>query len=76
MAIVATLVAIILNDAAQAVLQWIATFFFVVAWAPVSVGIYQRDEGWIRGAAWKAIRWWLFIFAPVALANLIFAAIN
>ncbi|MEU7813869.1 hypothetical protein [Pseudonocardia sp. NPDC049154] len=76
LAIAATLVSITLDDAAQAALQWVATFFFVVAWAAVSAGIYQRDQGWVRGAARKAVKWWIFIFVPVAVANLIFAAFN
>lgn len=76
LAIVVTSIAILLDDAAQAALQWVATLFFVVAWAAVCAGIYKRDGEWVRGAAWKAIKWWLFIFVPVAAANLVFAAVN
>jgi hypothetical protein len=75
-ALLSTLVSVLLNGAAQAVVQWIATLGFVVAWAAVNSGIYHRHFDWLDYACVKAAKWWATIFAPVVLINLVFAAAN
>lgn len=69
-------VSILFEGPWQAAFQWLATLTLVVAWAAVNAGIYDRADDWIRRACVKALKWWAYIFAPVAIANLVFAAIN
>ena len=69
-------VSVVLDGPWQAAFQWIATLTLVVAWAAVTVGVYQRSDDWVRRACVKALKWWAFIFVPVAIMNLVFAAIN
>lgn len=67
---------ILLHGNLRAVAQWVATLGFVLAWASVSAGIYQREYDWFYGACFKCLKWWVIIFVPVAALNLIFAVIN
>jgi hypothetical protein len=72
----ATGLSIFLHDNLRAVVQWVATLGFVLAWAAVSVGIYQKNNDWLSGACLKSLKWWAIIFVPVAALNLVFAVIN
>lgn len=69
-------VALMADGGWKAGIQWLATLAIVTAWAGTTAGIYQRQELWFRGAVWKSTKWWLTIFAPVALVNLIFTWVN
>jgi hypothetical protein len=52
-------------------MQWMGTLGFVCAWSALSAGIWQRRDDWLASSCWKAVKWWLTIFAPVAIANLL-----
>lgn len=60
----------------QSNIQWLATLAFVLAWAASYSGIFQGRSDWRGNAAKKAAKWWVYIFVPVAVANLFFAAVN
>ncbi len=72
----ATGLSILLHGNLQATVQWVATLGFVLAWAAVSSGIYQKNDGWFSGACLKSLKWWAVIFVPVAALNLAFAVSN
>jgi len=74
--LVFTLVAALLDAGAQTVLQYLATLGFVLAWAAISSGAYQRNTTWLRVACLKSLKWWVVIFVPVGLLNLVFAVAN
>lgn len=75
-AILLTALAVLLDGTSQTVLQYLATLGFVLAWAATSSGIYGRSETWLRGACLKGLKWWLLIFAPVGILNLLFTLAN
>ncbi|SEC39079.1 hypothetical protein SAMN04489729_1457 [Amycolatopsis lurida] len=75
-AIALTAVAVLLDGTAQTVLQYLATLGFVLAWAATSSGICSRSSNWLRGACLKSLKWWFFIFVPVAVLNLVFTVVN
>ncbi len=60
----------------RAMAQWAATLGFVIAWAAVSAGIYQKNDDWLSGACFKSLKWWGIIFVPVGILNLVFAVAN
>ena len=70
-AILVTLIAMFLPVPRQSYMQWVGTLAFVCAWCSLSTGIWQRRKDWLTGSLWKTFRWWLTIFAPVAVANLL-----
>jgi len=71
--LVLTLIAILLRGYPQTALQYAATLGFVLAWAAISSGAYQRQDTWLRGACMKTVKWWAMIFVPVGVINLFFA---
>ncbi|QRP49363.1 hypothetical protein [Amycolatopsis sp. FDAARGOS 1241] len=75
-AIMLTGVAVAVDGVAQTVLQYVATLGFVPAWAATRAGICSRGEAWLRGAWLKSLKWWLFIFVPVGVLNLVFTVAN
>lgn len=74
--LVLTLVAILVRGTVQTVVQYVATLGFVLAWAAISSGAYQRSATWLRGACLKTVKWWVAIFVPVGLLNLVFTVAN
>jgi hypothetical protein len=70
-AVVVSLIAMFLPVPQQSYMQWMGTLGFVCAWCSLSAGIWQRREDWLGGSLWKTLKWWLTIFAPVAIANLL-----
>ncbi|WP_154676110.1 hypothetical protein [Amycolatopsis benzoatilytica] len=75
-AIALTGIAVLVDGAAQTVLQYLATLGFVLAWAATSAGIYSRSEAWLKGACLKSLKWWFSIFVPVGVLNLVFTIAN
>lgn len=69
-----TILAILLSGLSKAITQWIATLAFVLAWAAVNAGVYNRRADWFGGTCVKALKWWSFVFVPVAIINLAFSA--
>ena len=69
-ALLVTLIAMFLPTPQQSLMQWMGTLGFVCAWSGLSAGIWQRREDWLMGSLWKTVKWWLTIFAPVAIFNL------
>jgi hypothetical protein len=53
----------------KAMVQWGAILGFVLAWAAISKGVYQRKDDWLGGTCLAALTWWAFV--PVALVGLI-----
>jgi hypothetical protein len=74
--LVCTVVSIPLDGMGQASAQYLAVLAFVLAWAAVNSGLYKREDDWLREACYKAVKWWLFIFVPVAVINAGFALVN
>jgi hypothetical protein len=72
----ATGLSVLLHSNYRAIAQWVATLCFVLAWASVSVGIYQKKDDWLSGTCLKSLKWWAIFFVPVAALNLVFAVIN
>ncbi|MGH3851370.1 MAG: hypothetical protein ACRDR6_20195 [Pseudonocardiaceae bacterium] len=66
----------LLHDAPRSATQWVATLGFVLAWAAVSSGIYHKNEEWLSGAWMKNLKWWGFLFVPVAILNLVFTVVG
>ncbi|WP_158684416.1 hypothetical protein [Amycolatopsis orientalis] len=75
-AILLTAAAVLVDGAAQTVLQYLATLGFVLAWAATNSGIYRRSANWLKGACLKSLKWWLSIFVPVGVLNLVFTVAN
>lgn len=75
-ALLLTLMAVLVRGTAQTVVQYLATLGFVLAWAAISSGAYQRSTTWLRGACLKTFRWWALIFVPVGFLNLVFTVAN
>lgn len=71
-----TIPAIVVHDPVRTALQYLATLGFVLAWAATDSGIYRRRADWLRGACLKSLKWWLWVFVPVGVAILFFAAAN
>ena len=71
-ALLATLISVFLHGAPRSAAQWVATLGFVLAWAAVSAGVYQKREDWLSGTLTKNLKWWALFFVPVAILNLIF----
>ena len=71
--LVFTLVSIPLDGMGQAAAQYLAVLALVLAWAAVSSGLYKREFDWLREACYKAVKWWVGIFVPVAVINAAFA---
>ncbi|MFJ1457887.1 hypothetical protein [Nocardia sp. N2S4-5] len=71
-----TIPAIVVHDPVRTVLQYLATLGFVLAWAATDSGIYRRRSDWLKGACQKSLKWWLWVFLPVGVANLFFAVAN
>lgn len=69
-ALAASLIAIFVPPTWQSLAQWLGTLGFVIAWSGLSAGIWQQREDWLSGACWKALKWWLTVFLPIALLNL------
>ncbi|MGH3865280.1 MAG: hypothetical protein ACRDQ4_03915 [Pseudonocardiaceae bacterium] len=65
-----------LHATPRSVAQWVATLGFVLAWAAVSSGVYQKSDAWLYGACAKSLKWWGILFVPVAILNLVFAVAN
>ena len=76
LAIVLALVAVLLGGVPQTIMQYLATLGFVLAWAATYSGLYLRSVNWLRGACWKAAKWWAVTFVPVGFLNLWFTAVN
>jgi hypothetical protein len=75
-ALLTTLISVFLRAAPQSAAQWVATLGFVLAWAAVSSGVYQKSDEWLYGACAKSLKWWGFFFVPVAILNLFFTVAN
>lgn len=73
-AIVLTIASIIASGLVQTAMQYLSTLGFVLAWAATSAGIYSRSAQWLKDTCLKAVKWWAFIFVPVAVINLFQAA--
>jgi len=71
-AVIVTIISTLLSGISQAILQWVATLAFVLAWAATSAGIYNKRTTWLNGTCLIALKWWAFIFVPVAAVNLLF----
>lgn len=71
-----TLLGALLEGAPETILHYLATLGFVLAWAATSAGIYARSETWLRHTCLKALKWWLSIFVPVGVLNLLFIMAN
>lgn len=61
---------------AQALVYVLATLAFVLAWAAVNSGIRLREWDWLSRSCKKSLIWWLKIFAPVAVLNVVFTIVN
>jgi hypothetical protein len=44
---------------------------FVLAWAAIRNGVYQREEDWPGGTCLAAPKWWAWAFVPVAAVGLV-----
>jgi hypothetical protein len=70
-ALVATGVAALLPETPRAMVQWTAILGFVLAWAAIRNGVYQRKEEWLGGTCLAALKWWAWAFVPVAAVGLV-----
>jgi hypothetical protein len=75
-ALISTLISMLFDGTVQAVIQWLATLAFVLAWTAINSGIRLREWDWLMRACKKSLLWWLRIFIPVAILNLIFTFAN
>jgi hypothetical protein len=70
-ALLATGVAELLPATPKAMTQWGAILGFVLAWAAISKGVYQRKDDWLGGTCLAALKWWAWAFVPVAVVGLV-----
>jgi hypothetical protein len=61
---------------AQALIYVVATLAFVLAWAAVNSGIRLREWDWLTRSCKRSLIWWLKVFAPVAILNVVFTMVN
>jgi hypothetical protein len=54
-ALLTTLISVFLRAAPQPAAQWVATLGFVLAWAAVSSGVYQKSDEWLYGTCTKSL---------------------
>ncbi|WP_156365214.1 hypothetical protein [Sciscionella sediminilitoris] len=73
-AIALTIASIMAGGMVQTTMQYLSTLGFVLAWAATSAGIYSRSAQWLRDTCLKSVKWWAFVFVPVAVINLFQAA--
>ncbi|MGH3963632.1 MAG: hypothetical protein ACRDRY_10315 [Pseudonocardiaceae bacterium] len=73
-ALLATGVAVLLPATPRAMTQWAAILGFILAWAAISRGIYQKKEDWLGGTCLAALKWWAWTFVPVAAVGLVFGS--
>ncbi|MGH3831041.1 MAG: hypothetical protein ACRDRS_11430 [Pseudonocardiaceae bacterium] len=70
-ALLATGVAELLPATPKAMTQWGAILGFVLAWAAISKGVYQRKDDWLGGTCLAELKWWAWAFVPVAVVGLV-----
>ena len=75
-ALLTTGISMLFTGSPQAMIQWVATLAFVLAWAAVNSGIRLREWDWLSRSCRKSLVWWLKIFLPVALLNVVFMMVN